>query len=223
MAPGEPRAPPRLHYPRCVPVRFVITEHPGALTEERRRHYERIRRRLERIAGRAVQSVSYPELRSLAGAPAVVLSGSFAPWAVHDQDALGRLGEVVRAFRGPVFGICAGMQLQARFAGGTVARAAVVPATGFHLVDVRNGDDLFQGLPRAVSVYAHHTEEITVLPESFRVLASSRECAVEAIADSGRPWWGTQFHPEEFTRTHPAGELVLRNFFALAGLTPARV
>ncbi len=197
-------------------VRFVITEHPGAITGERRRHYERIRGRLERIAGRPVRSVPYPEVENLTGAPAVVLSGSFAPWAVHEQGALDSLGEVVRAFRGPVLGICAGVQLQAVFAGGSIGPAAAPPASGYLPVQVTDASDLLSGLAPEASVYHHHSEEIRTLPDGFRVLASTPWCRVEAMADPSRGWWGTQFHPEEYSAEHPDGERVLKNFFGLA-------
>ena len=55
-----------------------------------------------------------------------------------------------------------------------------------------------------------------MVPPGFRVLASSADCAVQALADPVRRWWGTQFHPEEFRPEDPAGEQILRTFFALA-------
>ncbi len=197
-------------------VRFVVTEHPGALTDERRRHYERIRQRLERIAGRPVRSIPYPDVEDLTGATAVVLSGSFAPWAVHERGALDRLGERVRAFRGPVLGICAGMQLQAVFAGGSIEAAAAPVEPGYFPVQVTDASDLLSGLAPQATVYHHHADEIRTLPDGFRVLASTSWCRVEAIADPSRCWWGTQFHPEEYSGDHPDGERVLENFFGLA-------
>ena len=70
--------------------------------------------------------------------------------------------------------------------------------------------------PAEAVVFQDHTYEITALPEGFRVLASSPVCAIQAIADPVRRWWGTQFHPEESRPEHPSGEQVLRTFFALA-------
>jgi GMP synthase (glutamine-hydrolysing) len=193
-----------------------VTEHPSALTDERERHYERLADRLEAAAGADVASVHYLDARDFGAADAVVLSGSFAPWAAHDPRALARLGDLVRGYGGPVLGICAGMQLQALFAGGRFAPAKEQPETGFGPVEIVEHGDLFRGLPPSVSVYKHHSEEIVALPDDFRVLATSAECAVEAISAPGRRWWGTQFHPEEFDPEHPAGERVLRNFFELA-------
>lgn len=197
-------------------VELVVTEPATGWNDERRRHYERIRRVFEAIAGTEVRATPYLELDGLTGAAAVVLSGSFEPWEAHDPRALDRLGEVVRAYDGPVLGICAGMQLQARYAGGSLALVDRPPATGFGPVELVADDDLVRGLPARVHVYKHHTWQITDLPDDFRVVAQSAECAVEAIASPARRWWGTQFHPEEFDRDHPAGERVLRNFFALA-------
>ena len=199
-------------------LRFVVTEAPSWWNEKLEPHYERIRARLEDLAGTRVESVHYVRAESLGGASAVVISGSFAPWAAHDQDELARLGDSVRAYDGPVLGICAGMQLQASFAGGSYAPSKLVPATGFGPVEVVDADGLLRGLPAEPTVYKHHTEEIVDVPDGFRVVARSAECAVEAIEDPKRGWWGTQFHPEEFDDQHPAGELVLRNFFALAGV-----
>jgi GMP synthase (glutamine-hydrolysing) len=143
-----------------------------------------------------------------------VLSGSSAPWSAHDPAELARLGDVVRTAGRPVLGICAGMQLQAVFAGGTVA-AGRSPEHGFLPIAIEDGSDLLRGLPAEILVFQDHGDEVTALPEGFRVLASSPQCPVQAIADPARRWWGTQFHPEEFRPEHPAGEQVLRNFFAL--------
>jgi len=198
-------------------VTLVVTEHSGALPPERLAHYEAVRGRLEHAAGTPVTAVPYEEVGSLGGADAVVLSGSFAPWADHTPDAIDRLGDVVRAYDGPVLGICAGMQLQARFAGGTVCHSPGGLETGFSSVDVLEHDGLLRGLPTRIDVYQHHGDEIDELPKGFRVLARSATCATEAIVDPARRWWGTQFHPEEFDSAHPVGEQILRNFFELAG------
>lgn len=201
-------------------VTLVLTEHLGALSPETLAYYEAIRERLERSAGAPVTTVRYEEVESLAGADAVVLSGSFAPWAAHSSAAIDRLGEVVQGYAGPVLGICAGMQLQVRFAGGTVRHSPAGEQRGFSAVDVIEHDGLLLGVPARIQVYQHHGDEIEELPETFVVLARSETCAVEAIAHSERRWWGTQFHPEEFDEAHPAGERILRNFFELASRPP---
>lgn len=199
-------------------VELVLTERRSELTESRARNYERLHERLTRASGSTVEVTHYEEVEParLARADAIVLSGSSAPWAAHDPADLARLGKAVRAADRPVLGICAGMQLQAVFAGGEIGPSKT-PERGFLPVEILDGDGLLRDLPREIVVFQDHGDEISALPTGFRVLASSPHCDVQAIADTERRWWGTQFHPEESSLEHPAGERVLRNFFTLAG------
>jgi GMP synthase (glutamine-hydrolysing) len=198
-------------------VELVLTEQRSQLTDARARNYDRLRRRLGEASGEPVDVAHYEDVDAerLARASAVVLSGSSAPWSTHDPAELSRLGEAVRAAGRPVLGICAGMQLQTVFAGGAVAPGPS-PERGFLPIAIEDDGDLLRGLPAEVVVFHDHSDEVVALPDGFRVLASSARCPVQAIADPARRWWGTQFHPEEFRPEHPAGERVLRNFFALA-------
>jgi GMP synthase (glutamine-hydrolysing) len=107
------------------------------------------------------------------------------------------------------------MQLQAVFAGGAIGPSRT-GEHGYLPIRVHDRSDLLRGLPFEAVVFHDHDDEVVALPDGFRVLASSAECAVQAIADPARRWWGTQFHPEEFRPTDPAGEQILRTFFALA-------
>lgn len=199
-------------------VELVLTERRSELTESRARNYERLHEHLARASGSTVEVVHYEQLdpARLARAETIVLSGSSAPWAAHDPADLARLGKAVLAAERPVLGICAGMQLQAVFAGGQIGPSKV-PERGFLPIEIVDGDDLLRDLPGEIVVFQDHGDEISRLPQGFRVLASSAHCAVQAIADTERRWWGTQFHPEESSREHPAGEQVLGNFFRLAG------
>jgi GMP synthase-like glutamine amidotransferase len=201
-----------------VGVELVFTERRSELTEARAGNLERLRERLAAISGQDVWISHYEEVdpRRLARARSIVLSGSSAPWSVRDPEELDRLGAAVRAAAKPLLGICAGMQLQARFAGGTIGPSAR-PERGFLPIEARDRSDLLRGLPANPTVFQDHTDEIVSVPEDFRVLAASADCAVQAISCPERRWWGTQFHPEEATPEHPAGERVLRSFFALVG------
>lgn len=199
-------------------VTFVLTEHSSRLGAARQRRYEEIRASLEEIAGRPVRSIHYLDADRL-GADPVVLSGSGAPWDEHDPADLARLGDAVRAADAPVFGICAGLQLLAGFAGGRVEPMAVggrPPERGYLPLDVLDDGDLLAGLPARATVFQDHTDEITELPADFRVLARTGGCEIQAIAVPERRWWGTQFHPECFDAEHPDGRRVIANFFELA-------
>ncbi len=205
-----------------VRVLVVISEHPGGLSEERLGDYEDVRRRIASLTPAAVVAAQYATLDEI-DADAVVLSGSQEPWATHDDSELERFLAMLRAYRGPALGICAGMQLQVRAAGGTIGPASR-PSRGFGSVDVRDESDLFAGLGPRFEALAHHDDEVKELPAGLRVTASSASCAVEAIAADDRPWWGTQFHPERWDDDHPAGRAILQHYLTLAGVgapTPA--
>jgi GMP synthase (glutamine-hydrolysing) len=200
-------------------VEFVITEHPPAITAARQRHYEELRQRLEGLSGVAVRSRGYDDPGDFGPAAAVILSGSFEPWSVHSRTALAGLATRLEHYQGPVFGICAGMQLQVMFAGGKL-RPRSRPDVGFGPVEILDPDAVLDGLGSTPVVYKHHAEDVTTVPDGFTVVARSQGCAVEAIAAPRDRWWGTQFHPECFSEEHPDGAGVLSNFFSLAGLAP---
>ena len=196
---------------------MIITERKSLLTEARSRNYERLRARIADASGDTVDVAHYEEVEpaQLRRASSVVLGGSSAPWSAHDLREIERLGDAVRSAERPVLGICAGMQLQAVFAGGTIGRSRA-GEHGYLPIRVHDSSDLLRGLPPEAVVFHDHDDEVVVVPARFRVLASSADCAVQAIGDPTRRWWGTQFHPEEFRPEDPAGEQILRTFFALA-------
>jgi GMP synthase (glutamine-hydrolysing) len=201
-----------------VAVELVFTERRADLTPDRVRNLERLVALLEEASGRTVATSHYEDVDSarLERADAVVLSGSTAAWASRDVGELAGLGEAVIASGRPTLGICAGMQLLARFAGGAIELGGSVEH-GFLPIRVLDRSGLLHALPEDAVVFHDHTDEIVVLPEGFRVLASSEVCAVQAFADPARRWWGTQFHPEEATAEHPHGAGVVEAFFDLVG------
>ncbi len=196
---------------------FVISEHSGGLQPERVECFKRAEDRLASLAAASVEVVHYSEIGALE-VDAVVLSGSYDPWSSHDLASLDRLSESLRAYEGPVLGICAGMQTLVRAAGGEISTADRPTTEGFATIDVVDDSDLLSGLEPQIGVFQHHTDEVSKLPDAFRVLASSEACAVEAVAATNRPWWGTQFHPEEWSAEQPAGRVVIENFLRLAGI-----
>lgn len=198
-------------------VALVLSEHPGGLHGAQLERYRRVERRLADLARADVDAVPYAGLERIE-ADAAVLSGSSDPWSAHDAGELERFRDALRAYDGPVLGICAGMQTLATAAGGEVGTAARAAGPAFSEVEVLDGSDLLAGLEPRVSMWEHHSDEVVSVPDGFRVLARSDGCAVEALAAGDRPWWGTQFHPEEWSGDHPAGRLVLKSFLRLAGI-----
>jgi GMP synthase (glutamine-hydrolysing) len=138
----------------------------------------------------------------------LVLSGG-APRVGIDPEKMGKNGDYIDGFEGPILGICAGHQFMASHLGGAAAPAKV-PEFGKSILKVHQPDVLFEGLPDRFEVWESHNDEVTVLPPGFASLASSPNCSVQAMRHQDRPLFGLQFHPEvEHTQF---GSDIFRNF-----------
>jgi len=91
---------------------------------------------------------------------------------------------------------------------------------GFTTVEVDTEADLFVGLSHRIYVFQQHSDEVSDLPDSVRVIARNDSCEVQALAVPERRWWGTQFHPELADDLHPAGRQILKR--ALDLMLPRR-
>jgi GMP synthase (glutamine-hydrolysing) len=109
----------------------------------------------------------------------------------------------------PVLGICLGMQAMALARGGSVSPGSM---GGYGLVEIEivSPDDILSGYPPVTKVWASHMDEVTRLPEGFTLLASSRICWIEAMANLKEHLYGVQWHPEV---SHTVdGRLTFENF-----------
>jgi GMP synthase (glutamine-hydrolysing) len=88
-----------------------------------------------------------------------------------------------------------------------------VPEYGLARIRVVEEDDLFRGLPKELSVWESHNDEVKEAKD-FEVLAVSDNCAIQAMRHVKKPFYGVQFHPEVNNTEH--GEEILKNFVAVA-------
>ncbi len=140
----------------------------------------------------------------------VILSGG--PSSVYEAEApLGPAG--IFELGVPVLGICYGMQLMAHSLGGQVAKAAGREYGRAHL-RVAAAVDLFKtlgGRGKAQEVvWMSHGDRIERLPLGFRIVATTANSPVAAMADVKRRFYGIQFHPE--VAHTPRGREILGNF-----------
>lgn len=137
----------------------------------------------------------------------LILSGG-APRIAWESPKLGNCVDYLRAFPGPILGICVGQQLMAVYCRGT-AGAGEVPEYGLAKIRVLEEDDLFKGLPKEFLVWENHNDEVKSVRD-FSVLAESDNCRIQAIKHVNKPFYGVQFHPEVNNTEY--GPDILRNF-----------
>ena len=143
----------------------------------------------------------------------LVLSGG-AP-RVGLNDTLGACADYLDQADFPILGICAGHQFMARHFGGDAGEAPVPEfgRTELLLADGVEQSDILAGLPPTSIVWESHNDEVTRVPEGFEVLASSKDCAVQAMRHPAKRFYGLQFHPEVSDTEH--GERIFQNFVDL--------
>lgn len=155
----------------------------------------------------------------------IILSGQSHPWEMYTAEALKGVFEVIRSAPQPILGICGGHQqialcygaevsVMKRLEPGTTGYDGCLRERGFFEVET-DGNAIFQGLPRRISVWHSHFDEVKGLPAGFHCTASNSTCHLQAMQHHERPLFSVQFHPELFDEAHPHGRQVLENFLNL--------
>jgi GMP synthase (glutamine-hydrolysing) len=142
----------------------------------------------------------------LSGGPSSTIEGDTprAPMAVFDAGV-------------PVLGICYGMQTMAQQLGGKVENG-LVREFGYAEVRARGHTTLFNGINDFVTPEGHgmlkvwmsHGDKVNEMPPGFKLMASTDNCPIAAMADESRHFYAVQFHPEV---THTLqGEAIIGRF-----------
>jgi GMP synthase (glutamine-hydrolysing) len=155
----------------------------------------------------------------------IILSGQSHPWDNYSAESLAGVFEVIRRAEQPILGICGGHQqialcygaevsVMKRLEPGTTGYEGCLRERGFFDVEA-DGNGIFKGLPRSISVWHSHFDEVKELPEEFLCTASNQTCPIQAMQHRERPVFSVQFHPELFDAQHPHGKQILENFLSL--------
>ena len=194
----------------------------GVSPREIRDALERLRPETE-IVVEPFRDVSLERVRQLSPSH-IILSGQSHPWASYTPESLAGVFEVIQKAEQPILGVCGGHQQIALAFGSEVSLMkrlepgegyeGALRERGFFEVET-NGGLLFEGLPRAVSVWHSHYEEVKELPENFKLMASNPTCRIQAMQHASRALFSVQFHPELFDEEHPHGKRIVENFLSL--------
>src|SRR4051812_23425974 len=154
-------------------------------------------------------------------APAgIILSGG--PSSVY-EDEINRAPQAVFELGVPVLGICYGMQTMAHQLGGKV-EPGKVREYGYAEVRARGHTKLLDGIEDVrtpeghgvLKVWMSHGDKVVGMPPGFTLMGSSETCAIAAMADEARRFYGVQFHPE-VTHTLQGKALLQRFVYDICG------
>ena len=165
---------------------------------------------------------------------AILLSGSSVdPEHYLDLDGF---NQMVLHTSLPILGLCGGWQFMAQAFGSgieplgklpegrtneneeVVFREGYIQEYGFHPVEILEEHPLLAGLGKEAVFWHAHYMEVRPVPAGFRVYAQTDDCAVQFASHVSLPRYGTQFHPEYYSEENNAGQVLLKNFFQLAGV-----
>ena len=141
----------------------------------------------------------------------IILSGG--PDTVTNVDSA-RVDSMVFELNIPILGICYGMQTMSVQLGGS-AKTASKHEYGFASVNVEYSSSKLLGhivkdSKKSLDVWMSHGIEVSKVPDGFDLVGSSSNCAIAAIENSDKNFFGLQFHPEV---THTAkGKEILERF-----------
>ena len=122
-----------------------------------------------------------------------------------------RVPEIIFKLDIPILGICYGMQTLAEQFGGQVTSSQAKEFGHAELL-VENRSVLFDGFTcgSTIDVWMSHGDHVSVLPDNFKLIASTTSAPIAAMEHSIKSIYGLQFHPEV---THTMlGNTVLSNF-----------
>lgn len=146
------------------------------------------------------------------GVKGIIYSGG--PSSVYSKDAPAYNPEILDV-PVPKLGICYGHQLLAYQLGGKVEPGKVKEYGISDLILSDSADPIFEGVPESSPMWMSHGDSVSELPEGYKIIASTEDCKVAAVACPGRKLYGFQFHPEV---THSRfGMKVLENFVKFCG------
>lgn len=137
----------------------------------------------------------------------IIFSGG--PNSVYAKDAF-KVDPEIYKLGIPILGICYGMQLMSYDLGGKVEPA---DDSEYGRADIEVIDDdavMFKGLSKKQYVWMSHGDRVVEAPEGFKVVATSKNCPISAIANDEKKLYGIQFHAE--VRNSQYGLDILKKF-----------
>lgn len=137
----------------------------------------------------------------------VILSGS--PFSVKDKNAPS-IDVFKERHNLPVLAVCYGAQLLAEQCGGEVTPSKIREYGRANLSKIKINNPLLKGMSKHSQVWMSHGDTIKKIPDTFEIIAGTKEVEVAAFKIKNEEIYGVQFHPEVYHTTE--GSILLENF-----------
>ncbi|MBE5918782.1 MAG: aminodeoxychorismate/anthranilate synthase component II [Pseudobutyrivibrio ruminis] len=122
--------------------------------------------------------------------------------------------DVIAHFAGkiPMLGVCLGHQAICETFGANITYAKELMHGKQSRVTIDNKCKLFKGLPEKIAVARYHSlaAEAKSLPTNLKILATTDDGEIMAVAHKEYEVYGLQFHPESILTSY--GERMIQNF-----------
>lgn len=122
--------------------------------------------------------------------------------------------DVIAHFAGkiPILGVCLGHQAICETFGANITYAKELMHGKQSDVKIDNSSKLFKGLPENIKVARYHSlaAEAKSLPTNLKILATTDDGEIMAVAHKEYEVYGLQFHPESILT--PDGKKIIENF-----------
>jgi len=109
----------------------------------------------------------------------------------------------------PILGICYGCQLISYLNGGKIIKAKQ-KEYGKAELTADTDNILFNGVKKESICWMSHTYFVSEVPDSFKIIATTKTCPTAAICNDEKNLYGVQFHPEVVHTEE--GNKILNNF-----------
>ena len=143
----------------------------------------------------------------------LILSGG--PLNVYENDKFSFDKNILKK-NFPILGICFGHQILSKSLGGRVKQSK---HREFGLANLKKKSkskllDGFFDKKNISKVWMSHADQVTKIPKSFKIIASSQNSKFAAIENKDKKYYGVQFHPE-VTHTQNGKKLISNFLFQI--------
>ena len=162
-------------------LQHIDIEHPGVFREFMKNDNVHIDT-VELDVGEKIPKLDPYDAMIVMGGPMDTWQEEIHPWLVPEKESIYEFACVQKK---PYLGLCLGAQLLGEVVGGKVNKMDN-PEIGILDINISNHNSIFKGMNNNIKVLQWHSYEVSDLPDSTTLLASSDVCKVQAFHLKGR-------------------------------------